>query len=98
MKDKTPLSHEVVRFHMIDFKTSNSNTENFVPSVSVSFCLVCTLHSVIHYENNINLLGFLLGTGEPPATLEGALLTLSVAAEERAGMFVLTTRAAHRTF
>ena len=27
MKEKTPLSHEVVRFPMLDFETSNSKSE-----------------------------------------------------------------------
>ena len=27
MKEKTPLSHEVVRFQMLDFETSNSKSE-----------------------------------------------------------------------
>ena len=54
MKEKTPLSHEVVCFHMLDFETSNSKLEVsksnyfFLKNYFTSEGVVS--HSVLYYQ------------------------------------------------
>ena len=43
MKEKTPLSHKVMRFQMLDFETSNSKFEVLKSKRAVS-------HNVLYYQ------------------------------------------------
>ena len=52
MKEKTPFSHEVVCFHMLDFETSHSKSEVSKSNSwkITSFSKTTSIHNVLYYQ------------------------------------------------